>query len=77
MSLRCGPCTVVVPAQGTFIPSSQSMPFETVLKFYNLEARYRGDYCHIINRKEARYKIHWSGNSKGTTGVGVFVVRTG
>ena len=37
------------------------------------ETRYRGDNCGIIKGKDTRYKLHWSGNDKGTTGVGVFV----
>ena len=37
------------------------------------ETRYRGCHCCIIKGKETRYKLFWSGNSKGTAGVGVFV----
>ena len=37
------------------------------------ETRYRCDHCLIIKRKDSRYKLFWSGNSKGTAGVGVFV----
>ena len=38
------------------------------------ETRYRGGHCRIITGKDSRYKLFWSGNSKGTAGVGVFVV---
>ena len=37
------------------------------------ETRYRGGHCHIIKGKDSRYKLFWSGNSKDTAGVGVFV----
>ena len=37
------------------------------------ETRYRGGHCRIIKGKDSRYKLFWSGNSKGTAGVGVFV----
>ena len=37
------------------------------------ETRYRGGHCCIIKGKDSRYKLFWSGNSKGTAGVGVFV----
>ena len=37
------------------------------------ETRYRGGHCRIITGKDSRYKLFWSGNSKGTAGVGVFV----
>ena len=37
------------------------------------ETRYRDGHCCIIKGKESRYKLFWSGNSKGTAGVGVFV----
>ena len=37
------------------------------------ETRYRGGHCLIITCKDSRYKLFWSGNSKGTAGVGVFV----
>ena len=37
------------------------------------ETRYRGGHCSIIKGKDSRYKLFWSGNSKGTAGVGVFV----
>ena len=37
------------------------------------ETRYRGGHCLIITGKDSRYKLFWSGNSKGTAGVGVFV----
>ena len=36
------------------------------------ETRYRGGHCGIIKDKDAKYKLFWSGNSKGTAGVGVF-----
>ena len=29
--------------------------------------------CRIIKGKDTRYKLYWSGNDKGTAGVGVFV----
>ena len=38
------------------------------------ETRYCGGHCCIIKDKDSRYKLFWSGNSKGTAGVGVFVV---
>ena len=37
------------------------------------ETGYRGGHCGIIKDKDAKYKLFWSGNSKGTAGVGVFV----
>ena len=37
------------------------------------ETRYRGGNCRIIKGKDTRYKLYWSGNDKGTAGVGVFV----
>ena len=37
------------------------------------ETRYQGGLCRIIKGKDSRYKLFWSGNSKGTAGVGVFV----
>ena len=37
------------------------------------ETRYRGGNCRTIKGKDTRYKIYWSGNDKGTAGVGVFV----
>ena len=37
------------------------------------ETRYWGCHCRIIKGKDSRYKLFWSGNSKGTAGVGVFV----
>ena len=37
------------------------------------ETRYRGGSCRIIKGKDTRYKLYWSGNDKGTAGVGVFV----
>ena len=37
------------------------------------ETRYRGGNCCIIKGKDSRYKLFWSGNSKGTASVGVFV----
>ena len=38
------------------------------------ETRYCGGNCRIIKGKDTRYKLYWSGNDKGTAGVGVFVV---
>ena len=29
--------------------------------------------CRIIKGKDTRFKLYWSGNDKGTAGVGVFV----
>ena len=37
------------------------------------ETRYRGGSYRIIKGKDTRYKLYWSGNDKGTAGVGVFV----
>ena len=37
------------------------------------ETRYRGGNCRIIKGKDNRYKLYWSGNDKGTAGVGLFV----
>ena len=37
------------------------------------ETRYRGCNCRILKGKDTRYKLYWSGNDKGTAGVGVFV----
>ena len=37
------------------------------------ETRYWGGHCRIIKGKDSRYKLFWSGNSKGTAGVGMFV----
>ena len=37
------------------------------------ETRYRGGHCRTIKGKDTRYKLYWSGNDKGTAGVGVFV----
>ena len=37
------------------------------------ETRYRGGNYRTINGKDTRYKLYWSGNDKGTAGVGVFV----
>ena len=37
------------------------------------ETRYRGGNCHTIKGKDTRYKLYWSGNDKGTAGVGVYV----
>ena len=36
--------------------------------------RYRGGSCRTIKGTDTRYKLYWSGNDKGTAGVGVFVV---
>ena len=38
------------------------------------ETRYYSSNCHTIKDKDTRYKLYWSGNDKGTAGVGVFVV---
>ena len=37
------------------------------------KTRYRGGNCRTIKGKDTRYKLYWSGNDKGTAGVGVFV----
>ena len=37
------------------------------------ETRYRGGSCRTIKGKDTRYKLYWSGNNKGTAGLGVFV----
>ena len=37
------------------------------------ETRYRSGNCRTIKGKDTRYKLYWSGNDKGTAGVGVFV----
>ena len=37
------------------------------------ETRYRGGSCRTIKGKDTRYKLYWSGNDKGTAGVGGFV----
>ena len=34
------------------------------------ETRYRGGNCRTIKGKDTRYKLYWSGNDKGTAGVG-------
>ena len=39
------------------------------------ETRYRGGNCCTIKGKDTRYKLYWSGNNKGTAGVGVFVAK--
>ena len=41
---------------------------------YIQETRYCGGNCRTIKGKDTRYKLYWSGNDKGTAGVGVFVV---
>ena len=38
------------------------------------ETRYRGGSSRIIKGRDTRCKLCWSGNDKGTAGVGVFVV---
>ena len=37
------------------------------------KSRYRGGNCLTIKGKDTSYKLYWSGNDKGTAGVGVFV----
>ena len=37
------------------------------------ETRYRGGQCRTISGKDTKYKLFWSGNSKGTAGVGVLL----
>ena len=39
------------------------------------ETRYRGGHCCIIKSKDSRCKLFWSGNSKATARVGVFVAK--
>ena len=39
-----------------------------------VETGYRRDHCLKIKGKDSRYKLFWSGDSKCTAGVGVFVV---
>ena len=39
------------------------------------ETRYRGGNCRTIKGKDTKYKLYWSGNDKGTVGVGVFCGR--
>ena len=39
------------------------------------ETRYCGGNCCTIKGKDTRYKLYWSGNDKGTAGVGVFVAK--
>ena len=36
------------------------------------ETIYCGGNCRTIKGKDTRYKVYWSGNDKGTAGVGVF-----
>ena len=37
------------------------------------ETRYRGGSCRTIKGKDTKYKLFWSGNDKGTAGVGIMV----
>ena len=37
------------------------------------ETRYHGGNCRTIKGKDTRYNLYWSGNDKGTAGVGMFV----
>ena len=37
------------------------------------ETRYHGGNCRTIKGKDTKYKLYWSGNDKGTAGVGMFV----
>ena len=37
------------------------------------EARYHCGNCHTIKGKDTRYNLCWTGNDKGTVGVGVLV----
>ena len=37
------------------------------------ETRYHGGNCRTIKGKDTRYELYWSGNDKGTAGIGVFV----
>ena len=41
------------------------------------ETRYRGGNCRIIMGKDTRYKLYWSGNDKGTAGVGCLWQKNG
>ena len=44
-----------------------------MVSLYLIHFGYRGGNCRIIKGKDTRYKLYWSGNDKGTAGVGVFV----
>ena len=37
------------------------------------ETLYCGGNCHTIKGKDTSYKLYWSGNDKGSAGVGAFV----
>ena len=39
------------------------------------ETIYCGGNCRTIKGKETRYKLYWSGNNKGTAGVGVLMAK--
>ena len=39
------------------------------------EILYHDGNCCTIKGKDTRYKLYWSGNDKGTAGVGVFVAK--
>ena len=39
------------------------------------KTRYHGGNCRTIKGKDTRYKLYWSGNDKGTAGVGVCVAK--
>ena len=39
------------------------------------ETIYCGGKCRTIKGKDTRYKLYWSGNDKGTAGVGVFMAK--
>ena len=41
------------------------------------KTRYHGGHCRVIKGKDTRYKLFWSGNNKGTLGVGVMVAESG
>ena len=37
------------------------------------DTHYRNGNCYMVKGKESKYKLYWSGNSKGTASVGVFL----
>ena len=39
------------------------------------ETIYCGGNCRTIKGKDTRYKLFWSGNNKGTAGIGVFMAK--
>ena len=59
--------------RGRFCEVVETLPRRKVDVCCIQETRYRGGNCHTIKGKGTRYKLYWSGNDKGTAGVGVFV----